>query len=229
MSPFAQAPVVTIDGPTASGKGSVSERVADALGFHVLDSGALYRLTAYAADRDRLDFGDASVLAAAALVLEPRFLGGHITLGGVDVTDAIRQERIGNLASSIAAMPAVRAALLARQRAFRQPPGLVADGRDMGTVVFPDADLKIFLVADVAARAERRHKQLIEKGFPANLAVLLKELQERDARDAQRKASPLAPAPDAVTIDSSTLELDAVVDRVLELASRKGIRPRRGT
>ena len=223
MSPSPHVPVVTIDGPTASGKGSVSQRVGEALGFHVLDSGALYRLTAYAADRDGVDVADPAALVVAALAIEPRFVGGRIALDGVDVTDAIRHERIGNLASSIAALPALRAALLERQRGFRQFPGLVADGRDMGTVVFPDADLKIFLVADVAARAGRRHKQLIEKGIPANLAVLLKELQERDARDAQRKVSPLAAAHDAVTIDSSTLELEAVVSRVLELSAQRGI------
>ena len=218
-----KARVVTIDGPTASGKGSVSQRVAEALGFHVLDSGALYRLTAYAADRDGIDPRDEAALAACALALDPRFLDGRILLGDVDVTDAIRAERIGNLASAIAGFPALRAALLERQRAFRIAPGLVADGRDMGTVVFPDAELKIFLVADVAARAERRHKQLIEKGIPANLAVLLKELQERDARDAQRKSSPLSAATDAVTIDSSHLELEAVVAKVLSLAGSKGI------
>ena len=217
------APVIAIDGPTASGKGSVAHRVGDALGFHVLDSGALYRLTAYAADRDGVDAGDEAALAACALALAPRFIAGRIDLDGIDVTDAIREERIGNLASTISALPAVRAALLDRQRAFRQAPGLVADGRDMGTVVFPHAALKIFLVANVAARAARRHKQLIEKGFPAKLPVLLRELQERDMRDANRSASPLAAAPDAMTIDSSDLDLDAVVAQVLALAKQRGI------
>ena len=218
------APVIAIDGPTASGKGSVAHRVGDALNFHVLDSGALYRLTAYAADREGADATDQAALAACALALAPRFVAGRILLHEVDVTDAIREERIGNLASAIAAFPRVRAALLDRQRAFQEAPGLVADGRDMGTVVFPRAALKIFLVADVAARAARRHKQLIEKGIPAKLPVLLRELQERDARDASRNASPLAKAADAVTIDSSDLDLDAVVGRVLGLAKKKGIR-----
>jgi cytidylate kinase len=219
----AAAPVITIDGPTASGKGSVAHRVGDALGFHVLDSGALYRLTAYAADRDGIDPDDEAALADCALALEPLFVAERIDLDGIDVIEAIRDERIGNLASAIAAFPQVRAALLDRQRAFQRAPGLVADGRDMGTVVFPRAALKIFLVADIAARAARRHKQLIEKGIPANLAVLLRELQERDARDAGRKTAPLAAAVDAVTIDSSDLELDAVVARVLALAGQRGI------
>ncbi len=224
MTDDESAPVVAIDGPTASGKGSVAHRVGDALGFHVLDSGALYRLTAYAADRDGIDAGDEAALADCALALEPRFVAGRIDLDGIDVTDAIRDERIGNLASSIAAFPQVRAALLDRQRAFEEAPGLVADGRDMGTIVFPRAALKIFLVADVAARAARRHKQLIEKGIPAKLPVLLRELQERDARDASRSTSPLAKAVDAITIDSSDLDLDAVVSQVLELARQRGIR-----
>ena len=219
----AAAPVITIDGPTASGKGSVAHRVADALGFHVLDSGALYRLTAYAADRHGIDATDGGTLALCALALAPRFVAGRIALDDVDVTDAIREEHIGNLASTIAALPEVRVALLDRQRAFQRAPGLVADGRDMGTVVFPHAALKIFLVADVAARAARRHKQLIEKGIPATLTTLLRELQERDRRDANRSVSPLAVAADAVTIDSSDLDLDAVVAQVLELAKQKGM------
>ena len=224
MKNDAAAPVIAIDGPTASGKGSVAHRVGDALGFHVLDSGALYRLTAYAADRDGADATDEAALAACAIALAARFVAGRIFLDDVEVTDAIRDERIGNLASAIAAYPRVRAALLERQRAFQKPPGLVADGRDMGTVVFPRAALKIFLVADVAARAARRHKQLIEKGIPAKLHVLLRELQERDKRDASRSTAPLARAADAVTIDSSDLDLDAVVAQVLEIAKQKGIR-----
>ncbi len=223
-APAGPAPVLTIDGPTASGKGSVAHLVANALGFHVLDSGALYRLTAYAADRDHVDPADEAALATVASTLEPRFVAGAIRLGGVDVTTAIRAEKIGNLASAIASFPRLRQALLQRQRDFRRPPGLVADGRDMGTVVFPDAALKIFLVADVAARAERRHKQLIEKGIPASIAVLLRELQERDARDSGRRTAPLAAAADAVTIDSSDLDLQSVVTRVLELAAERGLR-----
>jgi cytidylate kinase len=217
------APVITIDGPTASGKGSVADGVATALGFHVLDSGALYRLTALDAERHGIDIEDEAELAARALALDATFTSSRIFIEDDDVTDEIRDERIGNLASAIAPFPALRAALLDRQRAFRKPPGLVADGRDMGTVVFPEADLKIFLVADVAARAARRHKQLIEKGFPANLANLLKELQERDARDAGRKASPLVAAADAITIDSSNLGLEEVIAEVLRLAGQRGM------
>ena len=216
-------PVITIDGPTASGKGSVADGVAATLGFHVLDSGALYRLTALDAERQGIDLDDEADLAACALALEPRFTASRIFMDDRDVTDEIRHERIGNLASAIAPFPALRSALLARQRAFRKAPGLVADGRDMGTVVFPAAELKIFLVADVAARAARRHKQLIEKGFPANLATLLKELRERDERDASRKVAPLAAAADAVTVDSSGLGLEEVIAKVLALATQKGI------
>jgi CMP/dCMP kinase len=216
-------PVITIDGPTASGKGSVADGVAEALGFHVLDSGALYRLTALDADANGIDLDNEADLAACALALDPVFTSSRIFMDDRDVTDEIRDERIGNLASAIAPYPALRTALLERQRAFRIPPGLVADGRDMGTVVFPDAGLKIFLVADVAARAERRYKQLIEKGFPANIAVLLEELQARDARDAGRKTAPLAAAVDAVTIDSSGLGLGDVIDAVLKLAEDRGI------
>ena len=219
----AHVPVITIDGPTASGKGSVADGVAAALAFHVLDSGALYRLTALDAERQGIDLDDEADLAACALALEPRFAASRIFMDDRDVTDEIRHERIGNLASAIAPFPALRSALLERQRAFRRAPGLVADGRDMGTVVFTTADLKVFLVADVAARAARRHKQLIEKGFPANLAVLLKELMERDARDAGRKVAPLAAAADAITIDSSGLGLEQVVARVLVLAAERGI------
>jgi cytidylate kinase len=216
-------PVITIDGPTASGKGSVADGVAAALGFHVLDSGALYRLTALDADRLGIELDNEADLAACALALEPTFTASRIFMDARDVTDEIREERIGNLASAIAPFPALRAALLERQRAFRRAPGLVADGRDMGTVVFPAADLKIFLVADVTARAERRHKQLIEKGFPANIEILLEELQARDARDAGRKTAPLVTAADAITIDSSHLGLDDVIATVLKLAEGKGI------
>ncbi len=219
----AAVPVITIDGPTASGKGSVADRVAAALGFRVLDSGALYRLTALDAERLGIDLDDESELAACALALDPTFSASRIFLDDVDVTEAIRAERIGNLASTIAPYPALRAALLDRQRAFRRAPGLVADGRDMGTVVFPDAPVKVFLVADVAARAERRYRQLVERGAPADLDVILRELRERDARDAGRKTAPLAAAADAVTIDSSRMGLDEVTGAVLALAAERGI------
>jgi cytidylate kinase len=217
------APVITIDGPTASGKGSVADGVAKALGFHVLDSGALYRLTALDAERHGIDLDDEAELASRALALEPTFTSSRIFMDDRDVTDEIRAERVGNLASAIAPFPALRAALLDRQRAFQRPPGLVADGRDMGTIVFPEAALKIFLVAGVAARAERRHRQLMERGMTTDLDVLLRELHARDARDAGRKVAPLVAAADAITIDSSNLGLDEVIAAVLDLAGQRGI------
>jgi cytidylate kinase len=207
-------PVIAIDGPTASGKGTVAQRVAAALGFHYLDSGALYRLVALRALRAGIGTDDAPALAALAAALRPRF-GDRIDLDGEDVTDAIRREDVGVMASKIAVHPALRAALLDLQRRFRRPPGLVADGRDMGTVVFPDAGTKVFLTASVEARADRRHKQLSEKGFSANLAALLQDLRDRDARDANRAASPLKPAEDAKRLDSSGLTIDEVAGQVL--------------
>jgi len=199
-------PVIAIDGPSASGKGAVASRVAAALGFHYLESGALYRLVALAG-------GDSPV---AARHLEVVFRGGHIFLEEQDVTEKIREEAVGILASEIASLPAVRSALLERQRGFRRPPGLVADGRDMGTVVFPDAVLKVFLTASVAVRAQRRYKQLIDKGNSANLATLSRELEERDQRDATRAVAPLKPAVDAVSVDSSGMTIDEVVGLVLD-------------
>lgn len=216
-------PVIAIDGPTASGKGSVADGVAAVLGFHVLDSGALYRLTALDAERLGIDLDDEAELAACALALEPTFTASRIFMDARDVTDEIRAERIGNLASAIAPFPALRSALLDRQRAFQRAPGLVADGRDMGTIVFADAPLKVFLVADVAARAERRYRQLIDRGMPADLDVIRRELHERDLRDASRKVAPLLAAPDAVTIDSSSLSLEEVIAKVLDLAKARGI------
>ena len=207
-------PVIAIDGPTASGKGTVAQRVAAVLGFHYLDSGALYRLVALQALRSGTAPDDAPALAAIAAGLRPRF-SHRIVLDGEDVTDAIRQEEVGVMASKIAVHPALRAALLELQHRCRQAPGLVADGRDMGTVVFPDAATKVFLTASVEARADRRHKQLREKGISANLAALLQDLRERDARDANRAAAPLKPAEDARRLDSSSLTIDEVVDRVV--------------
>ena len=201
------APVIAIDGPSASGKGTVASGVAAKLGFHYLESGALYRLVALAGG---------SSPAEAAKHLDVAFRDRRIYLKKQDVTDKIRDEAIGALASEVARLPAVRSALLERQRAFRRPPGLVADGRDMGTVVFPDAVLKVFLTASVAVRAQRRYKQLIDKGNSANLATLSRELEERDQRDATRKVAPLKPAADAVSVDSSELTVDEVVDRVLK-------------
>ncbi|HUN68880.1 MAG TPA: (d)CMP kinase [Burkholderiales bacterium] len=200
-------PVIAIDGPSASGKGTVASRVAAALGFHYLESGALYRLVALAGGQDP---------ERTAKTLDVVFRGDRIILSGQDVTDRIRDEAVGNRASEIAGIAAVRRALLERQRGFRQPPGLVADGRDMGTVVFPDAVLKVFLTASVETRAQRRYKQLIDKGNHANLAALSRDLEERDKRDAARKVAPLKPAADAVSLDSSGLTIDEVVDRVLK-------------
>ena len=213
-------PVVTIDGPTASGKGTIAQRVADALGFHYLDSGALYRLVAWRALNDRLTTDDEEQLTRVAASIKPSFSDGRIQMDGQDVTDSIRSEQVSRLASQIAVFEGIRRALLHLQRARRQPPGLVADGRDMGTVVFPDAQLKIFLSASAAARAERRYKQLIEKGFSANMPSLSQEqvrldIEARDVRDAQRAASPLKPAEDAHHIDSSQLSVDEVVGLVL--------------
>ncbi len=208
-------PVITIDGPTASGKGTIAHRVAQALGWSVLDSGALYRLTALAVQEGDIDPADESAVADIASRLDVRFDGDRIWLAGRDVAAQIREESVGNLASQVAAYGPVRQALLARQRAFRQTPGLVADGRDMGTVVFPDAPLKIFLVASVQARADRRCKQLKEKGFSANLASLLQDMRARDERDRSRTHAPLYAAPGAKTIDSSNLTIDATVGAVL--------------
>ena len=209
-------PVITIDGPTASGKGTVAHRVAKALGWAVLDSGALYRLTALAALNRGLSPEDEPAVARVAETLDVRFEGPHVYLEGVDVGHDIRREEVGNFASRVAAFPGVRQALLERQRAFRLAPGLVADGRDMGTVVFPDAPLKVFLVADVVARAERRCKQLIEKGISANLDDLLRDMRERDARDMGRTTAPLAPAADAHVLDSSDLTIAETVQAILD-------------
>jgi cytidylate kinase len=207
-------PVITIDGPSASGKGTIAKRVAEALGYHYLESGALYRLVALLGLKKGL--ADEAGLARAAEVMAVRFQGDEIILENHDVNEEIRREAVGNRASEVARMPAVRQALLKRQRAFRQPPGLVADGRDMGTVVFPDAVLKIFLTASPEVRAERRYKQLIEKGISANLRALSRDLQERDARDANRAVAPLVPAPDSQVLDSSALSVEAVVEQILK-------------
>ncbi len=212
-------PVITIDGPTASGKGTVAHRVASALGWSVLDSGALYRLTALAVLESGIDPSDHEAVASVPACLKIQFHPAGILLDGREVAERIRHEEIGNLASQIAPIPALRAALLDRQRAFRVAPGLVADGRDMGTIVFTDAPLKIFLVADVEARAQRRCNQLIEKGISANLEDLLKDMRERDARDMQRSVAPLVPAQDAHVVDSSHLTIDQTVQAIMDLWS----------
>jgi len=203
------APVIAIDGPSASGKGAVASRVADTLDFHYLESGALYRLVALSVLRG----GGAPVEIARDLPVS--FHNDRIILSDQDVTDAIRTEDCGVKASEVARIPEVRKALLTRQRAFRMPPGLVADGRDMGTVVFPDAQLKVFLTADPDVRAERRYKQLIEKGIDANLRALSRDLRERDERDAKRPVAPLVPAADSQVLDSSALSIDEVVERIV--------------
>lgn len=213
--PFHQTPVITIDGPTASGKGTVAALVAAQLGFHLLDSGALYRLAALASVRYGVEPADDAALAALVGDLHITFREGCAQLDGVDVSSEIRAEEIGNRASAIAVHQNVRAALVARQRAFRKEPGLVADGRDMGTVIFPDAVLKVFLTASVEARAARRHKQLIQKGFSANIDNLLRDLRERDERDSNRAVAPLRPAADAILLDTSSLSIDQAVDQVV--------------
>lgn len=212
MSPI---PVVAIDGPTASGKGTIAAGVAKRLGFNYLDSGSLYRLVSFKAQAAGLDLDDEPALAQIARSLKPLFMDGRIWLDGLEVTDLIRQESVGAAASRLAILGSVRSALVATQRQFRAPPGLVADGRDMGTVIFPDAKLKIFLTADVQSRAERRHKQLIEKGFSANISSLLQVLRERDERDVNRAVAPLRAAEDAVVIDSTHLSIDQTVEQVL--------------
>ena len=219
--------IITIDGPTASGKGTVAQRVAQALHFHYLDSGALYRLTALSVLRNKTPVDDEKAIAHIASRLPCHFKGEHIWLGDEEVKEevstVIRAEEVGNTASKIAVFPAVRKALFSLQRSFAKAPGLVADGRDMGTVVFPEAHLKIYLTASVEARAERRFKQLIDKGFSANIARLVKDLAERDTRDKNRSVAPLKPAQDAYTLDTSDLTVEQAVAEVLqqyEIAAR---------
>ena len=210
------APVIAIDGPSASGKGTVAARVAEQLGFHYLDSGALYRLVALAALRTGVALDDGEALARIAGTLPASFEGGRILLDGADATEAIRSEECSAGSSKVAAFPAVRAALLGRQRAYRQAPGLVAEGRDMGSVVFPDAPLKVFLTATPEARAERRYKQLIGKGMSANIDTLLQDLRERDARDSARAVAPLQKSADAELLDTTAMTVDEAVAWVIE-------------
>ena len=221
-------PVLTIDGPSGSGKGTISRAVAAHLGWHYLDSGALYRAVGVAAGWAGLDLGDAGALVRCAFDTEIGFrddAGGEprVLVNGHDATDELRTETAGAAASAIAAIPEVRQALKDRQRAFRRAPGLVADGRDMGTVIFPDAAIKVFLTASAEERAERRYKQLKDKGVSVTLAGLLREILARDARDASRAVAPLRPADDAVRIDTTGQGIEAVVERVLALVpGRKG-------
>ena len=209
-------PVIAIDGPTASGKGTVASLVAQKLGFHYLDSGALYRLVALASEKEGIDVNNGPALGQLAENLQISFRGGQIFLGGEKVTQAIRTEANGLRASNIATQPSVRGALVGLQRSFRQKPGLVADGRDMASVIFPDASLKVFLTDSASARAERRYKQLIAKGISAKLEDLLQDLEERDARDSSRGASPLVLAKGAQVLETSNLSIDQAVQTVLD-------------
>lgn len=221
-------PVITVDGPGGSGKGTISRLLAQKLGWHLLDSGVLYRLTAMAALRKGIKLDRESELAVLARDLDVLFTVDQegeprILLNGENVTLDVRSEACGESASKVAALQSVRDALLQRQRDFRTLPGLVADGRDMGTAIFPDAPLKIFLTASLQERALRRQEQLKTQGVNANLSSLLRDLSERDARDARRAVSPLRPANDAVEIDSSELDIPAVLDRILKLAIERNI------
>lgn len=221
-----RVPVITIDGPGGSGKGTISQAIATELGWHFLDSGALYRLLALAAIEQGISLDDAAGLGSAAGALDVEFStdgSGKILLQGIDASKKIRSEAVGNAASRVAALPEVREALLGRQRDFRKAPGLVADGRDMGSVVFTDAAVKIYLTASIEERAKRRYKQLIEKGLDANLENIREEIAARDARDTGRAVAPLKPAPDAILIDTSDLSIARTLDRVRQVIHAAGI------
>lgn len=217
---MAAYPVIAIDGPSASGKGTLAAAVAGRLGFHYLDSGALYRLVAWRALKTGTSLDDEAALACLTATLEPRFSGDKIFYNQEDISISLREEAVGNAASRVAAWPLVRAALLARQRAFLQPPGLVADGRDMGSVVFPDAVLKIYLTASAEERARRRHKQLIEKGLNANMAALLQDIHDRDQRDSTRAAAPLQKSSDASVLDTTSMPIADAVEEILARYAR---------
>ncbi|HEX5047383.1 MAG TPA: (d)CMP kinase [Gammaproteobacteria bacterium] len=222
-------PVVTVDGPSGSGKGTIGRGLATRLGWHLLDSGALYRLVGLAAAAKGMSLDDPEALAAVATAMQVRFGADaeRVELEGADVTASLRTERAGEAASRVAAIPAVRAALLQRQRDFARPPGLVADGRDMGTVVFPSATLKVFLTASAEERASRRHKQLKEKGIDVSLPDLSWDIAQRDARDASRSVAPLKPASDARVIDSTRLTPEEVIAQILKWLGEVGIRSNR--
>ncbi|MDO8705230.1 MAG: (d)CMP kinase [Sulfuricaulis sp.] len=230
MTEANKVPVLTIDGPSGSGKGTVGQLLAQRLGWHFLDSGALYRALGVAADRAQVDLGNKAALARLAMDMDIRFTLGtdgdcvDVMLNGEEVGNVLRTEESGRRASILAAIPDVRRALLQKQHSFRQLPGLVADGRDMGSTVFPDALLKIYLTASPEVRAARRYKQLKEKGFDVNLHRLLDEIRERDARDAEREASPLKPAHDACILDTSQLDISGVVEHVQGLLQQRRLR-----
>ena len=217
----ADIPVITIDGPSASGKGTVAQRVAEQLGFHYLDSGALYRLIALAAKQQHIGWHDAEALAACAKTLEIAFKQNQILLNGIDVSEQIRTEEMGKSASEVAVHAELRSVLVDIQHQFRQSPGLVADGRDMGTVIFPSATLKIFLTASTETRAERRYKQLAGKNQPADYASILKDLQQRDERDKTRASAPLVMAADALLLETDHLNIEQAVDWILQKFSQK--------
>jgi 3-phosphoshikimate 1-carboxyvinyltransferase len=218
QTPAPRIPVICVDGPTASGKGTLASRVAAKLGYHYLDSGALYRIAALAAVRAglQLDLAHEHSLGKMAETLPVRFVGGQVLLGDDDVTDAIRTEEAGMNASRVSALPSVRTALVALQQSFRRLPGLVADGRDMGTVIFPHAPMKVYLTASAAQRAERRHKQLISKGISTTIDSLRQDLEARDARDSSRTVAPLKPAEDALLLDNSSQSVEESVAQVLQ-------------
>ena len=215
MNPTLESPVIAIDGPSASGKGTVAAEVARALGFHHLDSGALYRLATLAALRSATALDDEQALARLASRMDVEFRDGAAWLDGRDVSEALRTEDVSAAASRVAAWPAVRRALLSRQRGFRRPPGLVSDGRDMGSVVFPDAPLKVYLTADIGTRADRRYKQLKEKGMYAKMGNVVEELRRRDERDSSRPVAPLKHYPDAIFLDTTGLTVDQAVEKIL--------------
>ena len=209
------APVVTIDGPGGSGKGTLSSLVAAKLGWHLLDSGALYRIVAVSAQSQAIDLADENTLVAMVADLQIAFIGDKVDVNGSDLSDIIRTEETGVAASQVAALPGVRDAILALQKSFQRAPGLVADGRDMGTVVFPHSKAKIFLDASAEARADRRYKQLKNKGLSVNLRDLLEQIQERDARDRGRAVAPLKPAADALIIDSTQMTIEEVLETIM--------------
>lgn len=214
-------PVIAVDGPSASGKGTVAQLVAEALGFGYLDSGALYRVVAFAAKQNGIAWGDAEAVVACAKTLDIHFIKDQVYLNGNDISEQIRSEEMGKGASQVAVHAPLRAALVDLQHNFRQEPGLVADGRDMGTVIFPDAELKVFLTASTDTRAERRYKQLIGKGLPADYENILLDLQERDARDKGRASAPLVMAADAILLETDNLTITEAVNTVLHSFEHK--------
>jgi cytidylate kinase len=221
------APVITVDGPSGAGKGTVCARLAQELNWQLLDSGALYRITGLASDRKGLALDDEDAISEVAANLDVRFeptpVGVKVILEGDDVTDQIRTEEVGSLASQVAALPEVRSALLQRQRDFQTLPGVIADGRDMGTVVFPTARVKVFLTASAEERGQRRYKQLTEKGFDASLPALIEDIRARDERDSNRAVAPLKPADDATVIDSTSMTIEEVCNQVLDLVNKSGL------